>query len=135
MDELQALILGHKLKFLDDDNRRRKEIANLYHSRLMNLDWLDLPSMPEKNEHVWHIFAILVEDPESVSQYLSEHGIETMRHYPIAPHKQEAFSDFDADLPKSEYIHSHTLSLPIGPTMTNRQVDYICEKLLRYSVL
>ena len=132
MDELQALILCHKLNFLDDDNKRRREIASLYHSRLINLNWLDLPILPEKNEHVWHIFSILVENPEKLSQYLFSQGIETMRHYPIAPHKQEAFSDFDIYLPKSEYIHSHTLSLPIGPTMTNFQVNYICEKLSKY---
>ncbi len=132
IDELQAVILGHKLKFLDGDNRRRQEIANLYHSRLLNLDWMELPSLPEENEHVWHIFSILVDDPERLSQYLCKNGIGTMRHYPVPPHRQEAFRDFVLDLPKSEHIHSHTLSLPIGPTMTDTQVDYICKKLLKY---
>lgn len=132
IDELQAVILGHKLKYLDDDNRRRQEIANLYHSRLSDLNWMTLPKLPRKNEHVWHIFAILVDDPEQLSQYLSAHGIGTMRHYPVPPHRQEAFMDFAAELPKSEYIHSHTLSLPIGPTITDIEVDYVCQKLLKY---
>ena len=77
-------------------------------------------------------FAILVDDPERLSQYLFKNGIGTMRHYPVPPHRQEAFMDFAMDLPKSEHIHSHTLSLPMGPTMTDIQVDYICQKLLNY---
>jgi dTDP-4-amino-4,6-dideoxygalactose transaminase len=132
LDELQALVLIHKMKFLNDDNKRRREIARMYCSQLASLDWLELPILAKKNEHVWHIFSILVDNPKKLARHLFTNGIETINHYPIAPHKQDAFSNFNIDLPKSEYIHSHTLSLPIGPTMTDLQVNYVCEKLLDY---
>ena len=132
LDELQARLLSVKLKYLDEDNRRRSEVASFYSSRLRNLRWIELPAEAEESEHVWHIFSALVEQPDELAQYLLKHGIETMRHYPVPPHKQEAFVELDINLPKSEYIHSHTISLPIYPTIEDAQLNYICDKILKY---
>ena len=132
LDEIQAMVLSTKLKNLDADNDRRREIAAIYFKRLGQLGSITLPVKPIENEHVWHIFSVLLDKPKSLAAYLLENGIETMYHYPIPPHKQEAFSELKISLPKSEEIHSKTLSLPMGPTISDSQINYVCSKILEY---
>ena len=133
LDEIQALVLRTKLKHLDEDNDRRREVAAIYLKRLKHLNSIKLPEKPKENEHVWHIFSILLDKPKKMAAYLLENGIETMYHYPLPPHEQEAFSELKFSLPKSEYIHSRTLSLPMGPTISDSQVDYVCSKIFEYT--
>ena len=133
LDEIQAIVLRTKLKHLDGDNDRRREIAAIYFNRLEHLSSIKLPVKPIENEHVWHIFSILLDKPKNLAAYLLENGIETMHHYPIPPHKQEAFSELKISLPKSEDIHSKNLSLPMGPTISDSQIDYVCSKILGYT--
>lgn len=133
LDEIQALVLRTKLKHLDENNDRRREVAAIYLKRLEYLSSIKLPEKPQENEHVWHIFSLLLDQPNKMAAYLLENGIETMYHYPLPPHKQEAFSELKISLPKSEYIHSKTLSLPMGPTISDSQVDYVCTKIVEYT--
>ena len=127
MDEIQAAVLSVKLKYLDADNERRKQIARYYENAISN----PLISIP-KNEAdcVYHIFPILARHREELQRYLAENGISTMIHYPIPPHRQKCYSDWQTPpLPITEYIHESELSLPCNQTMTDAEAEYVAEKI------
>lgn len=125
-DELQAAVLGVKLPRLDADNERRRQIARLYHQGIQN-PLVVKPTMPDDiREHVYHIYAIRCPERDRLQAYLYEHGIQTLIHYPIPPHKQQAYSEWNAlSFPITERIHREELSLPISITLTDAQVDRI----------
>jgi len=135
LDELQAGFLSIKLRHLDDDNKRRREIANRYLSELNN-GAIDLPIGPSTPEqHVWHIFAIRTEDREGMITHLKNHGIGTLIHYPIPPHKQDALREFeDLKFGWTEEIHRTILSLPISPVMTDDEVTRVITAVNQYGV-
>jgi len=82
---------------------------------------------------VFHLFVIRTENREKLQQYLLENGIQTMIHYPIAPHKQKAFSSWnDLSFPITEKIHNEILSLPISPVMTDDEVGFVISILNKY---
>lgn len=121
MDEIQAAALRVKLRYLDEDNKRRQEIANMLIDGIRN----DSITLPPRNG-VFHIFAILCKDREYVQKSLADAGIGTMIHYPIPPHKQGAYKEMNhLSLPLTEYIHDHVLSLPCNQAMTDEEVRYI----------
>lgn len=127
LDELQAALLRVKLEKLDDGNLHRRKIAERYLSEMEGLP-LVLPHVPDWATPVWHLFVVRHNDRDGLAARLKEHGIATMIHYPIAPHMQPAYSDLGirvGSLPISEQIHREVLSLPIGPTMTDDQVDKV----------
>lgn len=126
LDEIQASVLDVKLKYIDDENNRRKEIAEKYKEGINNPQII-LPETPaDIDEHVWHIFIIRSEKRDKLQQFLSENDIQTLIHYPIPPHKQEAYKDWNnLSYPISEKIHDEVLSLPISPVMSNAEVVYI----------
>ena len=127
IDEIQAAILDVKLQYLDDENRRRKEIAALYINKVEN----PLIRMPQsERDCVWHIFPVLSEQRDQLQRYLYENGVETQIHYPIPPHKQKCFSGWDhLSLPITEQIHAQELSIPCHQTMTDKEVDLIVNLL------
>lgn len=127
MDEIQATVLSVKLKYLDADNERRKQIARYYENAISN----PLIIIP-KNEAdcVYHIFPILARHREELQRHLAENGISTMIHYPIPPHRQKCYSDWQTPpLPITEYIHESELSLPCNQTMTDAEAEYVAEKI------
>ncbi|MFP9115400.1 DegT/DnrJ/EryC1/StrS family aminotransferase [Flavobacterium sp. RHBU_3] len=128
LDEMQAAILDEKLKHLDAENQRRQEIAVFYNNNIKN-DAITLPQIPEKgNEHVWHLYVIRTTDRTRLQQYLTEKGIQTLVHYPIPPHKQEAYKEYNhLCLPITEKIHTEVLSLPISPVLTDDELTIIAE--------
>lgn len=130
LDGLQAKILVKKLEFIDSDNEKRKIIAQRYLRGLKQVADIELPEYDEG--HVWHLFVIKLEERTALKNYLAKNDIETMYHYPIAPHLQKAYSDVNFNLPISEDLHQKVLSLPIGPTMTFEQVDYVIYKINEY---
>lgn len=114
LDEIQAAILRVKLKYLDDEIKHRREIANYYLDNINNKT-ITLPAFREENEHVWHVFVIRADNRVSLQKYLLDNGIQTLIHYPIPPHHQEAYSEWNKDsYPISEKIHNEVLSLPIS---------------------
>ncbi len=119
LDEIQAAVLDVKLRHLDDDNAHRQQIANYYYDHIQN-PLVKLPRrLPDAN-NVYHIFPILCEKRDELQAYLTEHGIQTLIHYPIPPHKQECYKEWNhLSLPITEQIHQQELSLPISPVMTN----------------
>lgn len=133
LDEIQALILSAKLDDLAEDNAVRQSLAFRYYELLQDVSFITLPPFPTKPEqHVWHLFVVAVSKRAPFMRFLKEHGIETMCHYPLPPHKQEAYQELSFDLPKSEKIHTHTVSLPIGPTMTITEVEFVCDIINKY---
>lgn len=133
LDELQAGYLSVKLPFLDMENAIRRKIAKQYASRISNPK-IVLPELPEdENEHVWHLFVVRTEKREELQAYLLENGIQTLIHYPIAPHKQEAYAEWNGlYLPVTEEIHQTVLSLPISPVMEAWEIDRVIEVLNTY---
>jgi dTDP-4-amino-4,6-dideoxygalactose transaminase len=117
LDELQAAFLRIKLKHLDEDNQKRKEIANCYIRDLSinnNFNWT-LPKIAENCDHVYHIFAIRTHQRDIDIDSLLSNGITTMIHYPIPPNLQKAYYHLNLKFPISEKIHNEILSLPIYP--------------------
>ena len=127
IDELQASILEAKLPHLDDDNARRKEIATFYINKVKN----PLIRMPKTDRNsVWHIFPVLSPRRDELQQYLRDHGVETQIHYPIPPHKQRCYADWNSlSLPITELIHAQELSIPCHPAMTQEEADHIADLL------
>ncbi|WP_180012105.1 DegT/DnrJ/EryC1/StrS aminotransferase family protein [Acinetobacter sp. YH12235] len=133
LDEIQAAILNVKLKFLDQENQHRRRIADLYLKEIHN-PAIELPCKNIDTEtyaqHVWHLFVIRTKYREKLQQYLAENGVQTLIHYPIPPHQQQAYKEWNGlSFPVSEQIHAEVLSLPIGPTLSMdeaKQVVQLC---------
>ena len=127
MDELQAAMLDVKLQYLDADNVRRKEIATLYINKVKNPQ-VRMPLMDR--DSVWHIFPVICPRRDNLQQYLREHGVETQIHYPIPPHKQKCYVDWNhLSFPITEQIHAQELSLPCHQAMTQEEADRIVDLL------
>ena len=133
LDEIQAAVLGVKLKYIDTENSRRKEIAKRYIAEIKNPNII-LPENPANEaEHVWHLFVIRTAEREKLQNYLTEKGVQTLIHYPIPPHKQEAYKDWNnLSFPITEQIHDEVLSLPISPVMSDEEVDAVINVLNSY---
>ena len=133
LDEVQAAVLRVKLKFLDRDNARRRVIATRYLTGIKQGN-IVLPEKPERAEsHVWHLFVIRTFEREALQRYLLEQGIQTHIHYPLPPHKQEAYREYGTMLlPVTEKIHNEVLSLPISSVMTDNEVEHIINTINRY---
>ncbi len=118
LDELQAALLSVKLKRLDADNHRRREIARFYLENIKNPD-IVLPHIPESDCSVWHLFVIRNSRRDELQKYLTANGVQTLIHYPVPPHKQKAYKELNnLELPVTEKIHREVLSLPISPVMS-----------------
>lgn len=117
LDEMQAVILRVKLKYLDADNAKRCEIANYYLDNIKN-DSINLPIVMRNCEPVWHLFVIRTRKRDELQKYLTENDISTLIHYPIPTHKQKAYIEWANDsFPVTEKIHEEVLSLPISLVM------------------
>lgn len=132
LDELQAAFLNVKLSNLDADNDKRRNIAKRYLSEIKN-DKIVLPTWDFSNNHVFHLFVVRTENRNDLQDYLLKNGIETVIHYPIPPHKQKAFTEWNnLSFPITEKIHDEVLSLPISPIMTDDEVGFVIEILNKY---
>ncbi|TLE11183.1 DegT/DnrJ/EryC1/StrS family aminotransferase [Helicobacter bilis] len=125
LDELQAAILEIKLKHLDSDNESRRKIAKFYRENITNTKII-LPECVSEEGHAWHLFVVRCEERERFQAYLKDNGIETIIHYPIPPHKQVAYKEYNhLSLPITEKIHREVLSLPISPVMSKEQAERV----------
>jgi len=114
LDEMQATMLRVKLRYLDNEVEKRREIANYYLQNIKN-DNIILPTVREQDNHVWHLFVIRTNKRDELQKYLLDNGIQTLIHYPIPPHKQNAYKEWNnKNYPISEQIHEEILSLPIS---------------------
>jgi dTDP-4-amino-4,6-dideoxygalactose transaminase len=138
LDEMQAAVLRVKLHRLDADNQLRREIASYYRSNIKNADII-LPvktvSVIDALDHVWHLFVIRHPKRDQVQKYLAENGIQTLIHYPIPPHKQLAYKEWNhLSLATTEKIQSEVLSLPVSPVMVNEQVEKVVDYLNEFGI-
>ena len=132
LDELQAAFLNVKLSNLDADNEKRRAIAKRYLAGIKN-DKIELPFWDFSNNHVFHLFVIRTKNRDHLQQYLAEKNIQTVIHYPVPPHEQKAFKDWNnLSFPITEKIHNEVLSLPMSPVLTETEVNYIIEILNQY---
>jgi len=127
LDEIQAAILNVKLKHLDRENQRRKEIAKFYLDNVKNQK-LILPTEESTFSHVWHLFVVRCKHRDKFQRHLMDKGIETMVHYPLPPHKQKAYSQWNTlSYPLTEKIHNEVLSLPLNSALEDADVRRIVE--------
>jgi dTDP-4-amino-4,6-dideoxygalactose transaminase len=127
LDEFQAALLRVRLRYIDDENARRREIAARYSSEIRHPQ-VHLPLPPQSSSaHVWHLFVIRVDaDRDGLARHLKESGVNTMVHYPLAPHRQQCYRGvLDQELPITERIHEAVLSLPISPVQTSDQTTAV----------
>jgi dTDP-4-amino-4,6-dideoxygalactose transaminase len=156
LDELQAAMLRVRLRYLDAQNQRRREIAQTY------LECIDHPAITlptlydfnastgddlipidpshtpatEVESHVWHLFVVQHANREALRDHLDAQGVQTLIHYPIPPHHQEAYQNWDEkNLPLTEQIHEEVLSLPMGPHLTNGEVTKVIDAVNSYSTV
>ena len=122
LDEIQAAMLDVKLKYLEEETQHRRHIASLYLNGIKNpLIQLPLKEVNAESylQHVWHLFVIRSNQREALQQYLLNHGVQTLIHYPIPPHKQQAYKEWNnLSYPLTEKIHQQVLSLPMSPTLS-----------------
>ena len=124
LDEIQAAVLNVKLKYLVEDNLHRKDVAHYYYEHINN-PLIMLPVFLPDEQNAYHLFPILVNNAmrDSLHDYLEQHGVGTVIHYPIPPHKQECYKEWNGmSLPVTEKIANEELSLPMGPTITKEEV-------------
>lgn len=122
LDEIQAAWLGVKLPHLDADNQRRREIAARYCAEIKN-PLIELPQGPNDESMVWHVFAVTCPRRDELKKYLTDNVVQTVIHYPIPPHKQPCYTEWnDRSFPITERIHREILSLPISPVLTDEEV-------------
>jgi len=138
LDELQAAVLDVKLKYLDLENQRRREIAQYYHTNIKNPKII-LPvenstsNIEHSKDHVWHLFVIRTAERDKLQNYLINSGIQSVIHYPVPPHKQIAFKEWnDSSFPITEKIHDEVLSIPISNVIEAAEIEYIVNTLNEY---
>lgn len=125
LDEIQAAVLDVKLRYLDEDNERRKQIAEMYVKGITN-PFVITPKVTDRDAHVFHIFPIRTEKRDKLQKYLTDNGVQTIIHYPIAPHKQECFREWNSrSFPVTEKIHAEELSLPVSPVLSDAEVHEV----------
>lgn len=125
LDEIQAAFLNVKLKYIEQDIEGRRNVANYYLDHITN-PLIILPKILNQEQHVWHLFVIRTSKRDELQSYLSEKGIQTLIHYPIPPHKQNAYQEFNhLSFPITEQIHNEVLSLPISLVMNPKEVEFI----------
>jgi len=137
LDEIQAAVLRVKLSRLDEDNQRRRELAQYYMDHIVHPQ-INLPGKREavtgSLDHVWHLFVIRHPRRDRLMQYLADQGIQTLIHYPVPPHKQLAYRGWShLDLPVTEHIHNTVLSLPMSPVMSKDEGRQVAETINHYT--
>ena len=132
LDEIQAAFLNVKLKYIQDDIDNRRKVAAYYLSNINNKKII-LPTVIEEEGHVWHLFVIRTKNRDSLQDYLINKGIQTIIHYPIPPHKQVAYSEFNGlEFAITESVHVEVLSLPIYNGLDLNDIKFIVKSLNKY---
>ena len=127
LDEVQAALLRVKLRHLDEETEERRKAASFYLSRIKNKK-ITLPFVRDEKAHVWHLFVIRSENRDALQEQLAVKGVQTLIHYPKAPHHQQAYAEWkDLSLPVTERIHAEVLSLPLWPGMPEEALNTVVE--------
>jgi len=136
LDEIQAAMLRVKLRYLNNEISARRKVANIYLTQIEN-PLIKLPVIRSQEEHVWHLFVIKNNNREALQSHLSDNGIQTLIHYPIPPHQQQAYRNMSEwhnfSYPISEELHSTVLSIPIGPVLQDFEIQHVVQVLNNYN--
>lgn len=125
LDEIQAALLNVKLKYLDAQTERRRHVARMYLDGIDN-PVIQLPAWELTEQHVWHLFVIRCKARQRLQRYLEDAGVQTLVHYPIPPHRQQAYSAYrEQTYPITERIHDEVLSLPMSPVLDDAAVNEV----------
>jgi dTDP-4-amino-4,6-dideoxygalactose transaminase len=125
LDEMQAAMLRVKLKFLDSQSAVRQAVAKVY-LQTINNPIIELPTVDDANVHVWHLFVIRTSKRQKLAEYLTDHKVQSLIHYPIPPHKQGAYKKWNyLSFNISERLHEQVLSIPISPVLSDANVESI----------
>lgn len=134
LDEMQAAILRVKLRYLDEETEKRREIANYYLQNIKSENII-LPTVRDEDNHVWHLFVIRANKRNELQKYLLDNGVQTLIHYPIPPHKQIAYKEWNNKRYEiSEQIHNEILSLPISSIQSLEDTNNIVEILNEFKI-
>ena len=126
LDEIQAAVLSVKLRHLDEDNARRAAVANFYYDYLACIPGIVLPERLPDAQNAYHLFPVLCEQRDALQGFLKDNGVQTVIHYPIPPHKQACYQEWNGmSLPITETIARQELSLPMSPTMTLEEAEKV----------
>ncbi len=127
LDEIQAAVLRVKLAHLDEAVAARRAVARYYREHIVN-PRLRIPAAVAEEAHAYHLFPVLCEQRDELQRFLTEQGVQTLIHYPIPPHKQECYKEWNAlSFPVTERIHAQELSLPMSPVMTQEEVEQVVQ--------
>jgi dTDP-4-amino-4,6-dideoxygalactose transaminase len=135
LDELQAAILNIKLPYLNQLTEERKVIAKKYDSLLKDCDSIQIPIVSEEAEHVYHLYVILSDKRDELQHYLKENNIDSLIHYPVPPHLQQAYTDAGyqkGDFPIAEKIAEQCLSIPLYPGMKEDDICYVAQNIKEF---
>jgi dTDP-4-amino-4,6-dideoxygalactose transaminase len=125
MSEPDAAVLDVKLKYLDEDNAKRQQLAAYYYEHINN-PLITLPKRIADENNVYHQFPIFCERRDELQRYLTENGIQTLIHYPIPPHKQECYKEWnERSYPVTEKIHAQELSIPMNQVLTMEEAEEV----------
>lgn len=133
LDEMQAAFLRAKLLVLDEWNARRREIAELY-ARLLVGAGINLPTVPDFAESVWHLYVVRTEERDALRDRLEQQGVATVIHYPVPPHRQACYQEFaEQGFPIAEKLAKEVLSLPMSPALRDEEIEFVA-KAIRESI-
>jgi dTDP-4-amino-4,6-dideoxygalactose transaminase len=134
LDEIQAAMLSVKLNHLNKEIELRRKITKRYLTEINNLN-IKLPVNSEETSHVWHLFVIQCENRDALQHHLFNAGIQSLIHYPIPPHKQQALEELsNLDLPITTKMHNEVLSLPVDPTMSDLNISHIIDAVNAFRI-
>lgn len=134
LDEIQAAFLNVKLKYIQDDINNRRKVADYYLNNIKNKNII-LPYVIEEEGHVWHLFVIRTKDRNGLQDFLTKNGVQTLIHYPIPIHHQNAYKEYiQISLPITESIHDQIISLPISAVITLFELEIIVDVINKYKL-
>lgn len=134
LDEMQSALLSVKLRYLPEQTKARQELADYYLREISN-PLIGLPCVANKEAHVWHLFVVRCKHRDALAKHLSDQGIQTQVHYPIAPHKQQAYSEFNhLSLPLTEQLQNEVLSLPMSPYLNENERVHVVNAVNSFKV-
>ena len=132
LDEIQAAVLRVKLRRLDADNEARRDIAERYIQGIQNV-LVTTPKAKDRSGHVWHVFVVRCKTRDKLREHLSEKGVQTIIHYPIPPHRQNAYKEWSShSYPISESLHAEVLSLPMSPLLSDDEINQVIASVNSY---
>jgi dTDP-4-amino-4,6-dideoxygalactose transaminase len=136
LDTIQAIVLLEKLPLIEEWNRERARVAQLYSEALSDVEVLRLPTETMGSTSVWHLYVVRTEDPEGMASFLADRGIQTGRHYPEPAHLSPAYRHLGfarGDFPVAEALAREALSLPLYPGISEVQLEWVCEAVVEYA--